>query len=324
MSWPASIPRQAATTSGRAGFERVHPRLAHSRRRYESGSLRKSRVIVTWSRSRIGDGRDRHLVEGQDRRAREGHQDRRVGHDDALCASLLDDLAEHRQERELTQRRERRLGLVEEVQAVRDESGLEEVEESLAVRPIVEVAAVHRRIAASSLRYGLRARSFAYVRCAGVDDIDVPEPLLQSSRSVDIRLANPKKSSARRKKPRRVRFDQDRLSESARRRTGPQRLVAIQVRAARRDDPGRRGDRFEERGLAGSVLPDEERDRRRELDRGAASGSPGRRRGTGPHRAGRCREASPAAGGRLARGHRGHAAAYVTPGSARSGRTPAP
>src|SRR5215203_2567673 len=89
----------------------------------------------------VADTADGGAVEAEDVGAGQRHQDRRVRGDDELRV-LLRHPFKHREECQLALRRERRLRLVEQVEAARDEARLEEVEEALAVRARVGVLAV--------------------------------------------------------------------------------------------------------------------------------------------------------------------------------------
>src|SRR5918997_1746853 len=127
----------------------------------------------------VSDAADGGAVEAEDVGAGQSHQDGRVRGDDELRV-LLGHPLEHREEGELALRRERRLRLVEQVEAAGDEARLEEAEEALAVRALVWL-----------------------------------------TRRVKL-----KKSSARRKKPRCVRFVHASLSCAARARAGASVLSA--------------------------------------------------------------------------------------------------
>ena len=58
------------------------------------------------------------------------------------CASVLDHVADHRHERQLALRRQRRFRFVQQIQSVRHEPRLKQLEKALSVRILVEVHAV--------------------------------------------------------------------------------------------------------------------------------------------------------------------------------------
>src|SRR5436305_268830 len=92
----------------------------------------------------VGNAAHGRVVEAEYTSAGQRHQYRRVRGDDELRV-LRRHLLEHREQSQLTLRRERRFRLVQKVEAARHESRLEEVQKTLSVRARVRVLAVSPR-----------------------------------------------------------------------------------------------------------------------------------------------------------------------------------
>ncbi|CAA9332945.1 MAG: hypothetical protein AVDCRST_MAG11-2561 [uncultured Gemmatimonadaceae bacterium] len=217
----------------------------------------------------VRDHARRQLVERVDLGAREGEQDRRVGGDHELRA-LVDEVAEHRQEAELALRRERRLGLVEQVEAARHETRPEEPEEALPVRVGVEVDAVAplhvaERRAERPLRQAERVRGPVVARVVGLERRELGEhgrAHLREPLRVAEEVLGAQEEAARRAGA--APGEPHAPGEGARAR---ERRVGGQVVAPDRRQPRGGRDRLEPRRLARPVLADEAGDRRAEGDR---------------------------------------------------------
>lgn len=128
---------------------------------------------------------------------------------------LPEHVLEHRNKPQLTLRREWGLRLVEQVQPTRNESRLEQLEKALSVRVRVEVNPVPTFHVGQRCGGRTGCQPASPVGPVRVLILDVAKTLLELRPKTRQLLREPEKSSARRKKPRRVRFSHVRRMREA-------------------------------------------------------------------------------------------------------------
>src|SRR6266511_4451848 len=202
------------------------------------------------------------IVEAQDPRAGKGHQDRRMRGDDEL-GLLIDHLLQHRHQGQLSLRRERGFGFIEQIESAGHKARLEELQKALAVRIGVEVLAVPLDQRPSlpegrAFRQPQGVPGVFFVETVG-DLLQLSCHSLQPPREVEEVLGAQKKPAMSLVQPRELQMS----PQGAR---ILQRLVALDVVAADRGQFDARADRFEQRRFARTVLAYEESHRRMELE----------------------------------------------------------